>query len=60
MRFKGDTEKAKKVYQGFDALQAEDIADVIFYAVNAPDRMTIADVTVYAKAQSAPSIIYKK
>lgn len=59
VRFKGDKEKADKVYQGFDPLLAEDIADVITYALNAPDRMTIADVTIYAKAQAAPSIIYK-
>lgn len=60
VRFKGDKERADKVYQGFEALKAEDIADVIAYAVNAPDHVTIADVTVYAKAQSAPTTIYKK
>lgn len=59
VRFKGDKERANKVYQGFDALKAEDIADVIAYAVNAPDHVTIADVTVYAKAQAAPTTVYK-
>ncbi|PVX44645.1 NADP-dependent 3-hydroxy acid dehydrogenase YdfG [Flavobacterium sp. 103] len=60
VRFKGDKEKAKKVYEGYDPLLAEDIADFISYAVNAPDRVTIADVTIYSKAQSAPTMIYKK
>lgn len=60
VRFKGDTERAQKVYEGYEPLLAEDIADVIFYAVNAPNRVTIADVTLYAKAQSAPTTIYKK
>lgn len=60
VRFKGDKEKAQKVYQGYDPLLAEDIADFISYAVNAPDRVTIADVTIYAKSQSAPTMIYKK
>lgn len=59
VRFKGDQSRAEKVYQGYDALKPEDIADVIAYAVSAPDHVTIADVTVYAKAQSAPTIIYK-
>lgn len=59
VRFKGDLEKADKVYQGYDALKADDIADVIAYAVNAPVHVTIADVTVYAKAQAAPTMIYK-
>lgn len=60
VRFKGDKEKAKKVYEGYDPLLAEDIADFISYAVNAPDRVTIADVTIYSKSQSAPTTIYKK
>lgn len=60
VRFKGDKERAQKVYEGFDPLLAEDIADFISYAVNAPDRVTIADVTIYAKSQSAPTTIYRK
>lgn len=60
IRFKGDKEKAKKVYEGYEPLLAEDIADFIFYAISVPDRVTIADVTIYAKSQSAPTIIYKK
>ena len=59
VRFKGDTEKANKVYEGYEPLLAEDIADLIFYTANAPSRVTIADVTIYAKAQSAPTVIHK-
>jgi NADP-dependent 3-hydroxy acid dehydrogenase YdfG len=60
VRFKGDKERAKKVYEGFDALQPDDIADIIVYAVNAPERVTIGDVVLYAKSQAAPTIIYRK
>ena len=60
VRFKGDKEKAKKVYEGYEPLQAEDVADVILYAINAPERVTIADVVLYSKSQAAPTIIYKK
>lgn len=59
VRFKGDLERAKKVYEGYEALLAEDIADVIRYSVEVPDRVTIADITVFAKAQSGPTTIYK-
>ena len=59
VRFKGDKERAKKVYEGFEPLIAEDIADLICYVVNAPDRVTIADVLIYPKAQAAPSITYR-
>lgn len=60
VRFKGDKERADKVYEGFDPLLAQDIADAILYCVSAPDRVTIADMTIYAKAQSYPTTIYKK
>jgi len=59
VRFKGDKERAKKVYEGYDPLLAKDIADMILYVVQAPDRVTIADVTLYAKAQAAPTKIYR-
>ena len=59
VRFKGDKEKARKVYEGYEPLLAEDIADLILYALKVPDRVTIADVTIFAKAQSAPTTIYK-
>jgi len=60
VRFKGDAEKAKKVYEGFDPLLPEDIADAIVYAVSAPARVNIADITIYAGAQAAPTIVYRK
>lgn len=60
VRFKGDEERADKVYQGFEPLQAGDIADAILYAVNAPDRVTIADITILAGAQSAATTIHRK
>ena len=60
VRFKGDENRAEKVYQGFDPLQAGDIADAILYAVNAPDRVTIADITILAGAQSAATVIHRK
>ncbi|MCE7062661.1 SDR family NAD(P)-dependent oxidoreductase [Dyadobacter sp. CY343] len=60
VRFKGDESRAEKVYEGFDPLQAGDIADAILYAVNAPDRVTIADITILASAQSAATTIYRK
>lgn len=60
VRFKGDESRAEKVYQGFDPLQAVDIADAILYAVNAPSRVTIADITILAAAQSAATTIHRK
>ncbi|MGL4632070.1 MAG: SDR family NAD(P)-dependent oxidoreductase [Leadbetterella sp.] len=60
VRFKGDKERSAKVYEGFEPLIAEDIANAIVYAVSAPDHVTIADMTIYAKMQAAPTTIYRK
>lgn len=60
VRFKGDEERAKKVYEGFEALQPEDIADAILYAVNTPKRVTIADMVIFAGEQSSPTVIHRK
>lgn len=60
VRFKGDKARAKKVYEGYEPLLADDIADVIAYVVSVPERVTIADVTVYPKAQAAPTTVYRK
>lgn len=59
VRFKGDEARAAKVYEGFEPLRPEDIADAIVYAVCAPAHVTIADITLYAAAQSAPTTIYR-
>lgn len=60
VRFKGDEARAAKVYEGFEPLLANDIADAIVYAVCAPAHVTIADMTIYAAAQAAPTVIYRK
>ena len=60
VRFKHDEDRAKKVYEGYEPLIAEDIANAIAYAIQAPDHVTIADMTIYAKAQASPTTIYKE
>lgn len=59
VRFKGDAERAGKVYQGFEPLRPEDIADAICYAVSAPEHVTIADMTILAGAQSQATTIFR-
>ncbi|HTM66222.1 MAG TPA: SDR family NAD(P)-dependent oxidoreductase [Flavipsychrobacter sp.] len=52
VRFKGDTERAKKVYEGFQALKAEDIADVVYYCATLPPHVCINDLTITATNQA--------
>ena len=53
IRFKGDKDRAATVYAGYEALKAEDIADVVSYVINAPKHVTIADMTIYPSAQAS-------
>lgn len=59
VRFKGDTERAKKVYEGFDPLHAADIADAIWYAVSRPAHVNINDLVIMPTAQANTSHLLK-
>lgn len=52
VRFKGDEQRAKQVYQGFQPLTAADIADCIWFAVSRPAHVNIADMLVFPAAQA--------
>ena len=60
VRFSGDTERAKKVYQGIQPLTGADIADVVFFAASAPSHVQIAEVLVLATHQASGSHIWRK
>ena len=59
VRFKGDNNRAEKVYLGYKALQADDIADIIEFVINRPSHVNIADILVLPKSQATSSIINK-
>jgi hypothetical protein len=59
VRFKGDIERAKNVYQGFKPLQAEDIADIINFVVTRPYHVNIEDLVVFPTAQASAGIVRK-
>lgn len=52
IRFKGDTDRAKKVYEGFEPLVAEDIAETIWFIVSRPAHVNINDLTIMPTAQA--------
>ncbi|PRP67819.1 SDR family NAD(P)-dependent oxidoreductase [Nonlabens agnitus] len=59
VRFKGDSERAEKVYQGFQPLLPEDIADVLHFAISRPPHVNIADLTVMCTAQASSKVLNK-
>lgn len=59
VRFKGDEQRASSVYQGYEPLLPEDIADIIRFVVTRPYHVNIADLTVFPTAQASPTQLKK-
>jgi len=60
VRFHGDKEAASSVYSGFKALQAEDIAECIWFAVSRPSHVQIGDMLLLPTAQASSTVVYKQ
>ena len=59
VRFKGD-KIADSVYKGYKALQADDIADIIYFTVSRPAHVNIADLLVLPTAQANCTTLNKE
>lgn len=57
VRFKGDESRAKKVYDGFEPLVAQDIAEAIWFAVSRPAHVNINDMLIMPTAQANGTIL---
>jgi NADP-dependent 3-hydroxy acid dehydrogenase YdfG len=60
VRFKGDKDRAKKVYQDFDPLTPEDVADTILYCASLPKHVCINDLTLTCLTQANANYNIKK
>jgi NADP-dependent 3-hydroxy acid dehydrogenase YdfG len=52
VRFKGDASQAAAVYAGYQALSADDVADVVLYSTGTPPHVCINDIVVTCTAQA--------
>ncbi|MFF0746482.1 SDR family NAD(P)-dependent oxidoreductase [Streptomyces sp. NPDC004111] len=60
-RFRGDTEKAAKVYAGVDApLSADDVAETITWAVTRPSHVNIDLLVVRPRAQASNTKVHRE
>lgn len=59
-RFHGDKQRADNVYHGIKPLTGDDIADVCFYAAEAPAHVQIAEVLVLATHQANGTVIHRE
>jgi 3-hydroxy acid dehydrogenase / malonic semialdehyde reductase len=56
VRFKGSEEMARKIYDGFTPLSAEDVADIVYYTASLPPHVCINDLVVTCLQQANTSV----
>jgi NADP-dependent 3-hydroxy acid dehydrogenase YdfG len=56
----GDAEKAKAVYQGFQPLSAEDVAEAIVWAATRPPHVNISEVVMTPTAQASLTKVHRE
>ena len=59
VRFHGDKKTADTVYQGFDALQGNDIAECIWFATSRPKHVQIGDMLILPSVQASATVVNK-
>lgn len=59
VRFKGDRARAKTVYQGFEPLRPEDVADAIRFALTRPPHVNIGEIVLWPTAQASVTSVTK-
>jgi serine 3-dehydrogenase len=60
VRFRGDTEKADKVYQGMNPLTPDDIAEIVVFCATRPANVNLSEVLVLATDQSSATMIHRR
>lgn len=60
VRFEGDTERAKKVYEGLTPLNPDDVAETIFWMTSRPKHVNINDVIIMPSAQATSTVSIRK
>ncbi|MCK9400567.1 MAG: SDR family NAD(P)-dependent oxidoreductase [Bacteroidales bacterium] len=59
VRFKGDMERAKQIYSGYEPLQGGDVAEIIHFISTLPARVNVNDILVMPQAQANVTTFHK-
>lgn len=60
VRLKEDKARAKKIYEGYTPLSADDVADAVFYAASRPPHVDVTDLTLFPAAQVSVSMVHRE
>lgn len=60
VRFNGDRNRADSVYNGFEELSPDDIAEIIVYQANLPAHINIAESVIFPRAQARATKIHRR
>lgn len=59
IRFRGDKNKAKAVYNGIAPLTPDDIANAIFYAASRPENVVVAEMLLLPNKQGSSTVVHR-
>jgi 3-hydroxy acid dehydrogenase / malonic semialdehyde reductase len=59
VRFRGDSNKAKAVYTGIEALTPEDVADAVIYAATRPENVQVAEMILLPNKQASAMVAHR-
>jgi 3-hydroxy acid dehydrogenase / malonic semialdehyde reductase len=60
IRFHGDTDRAKQVYQGLIPLTAVDIAETMLFCITRPPHVNISEILLVPTAQATPTLVHRE
>ncbi|MBA2245131.1 MAG: SDR family NAD(P)-dependent oxidoreductase [Gemmatimonadetes bacterium] len=60
VRFRGDEERAKRVYQGYQPLTPADVADAVLYCATRPPHVNIDEIILKPVAQASAMLVHRE
>ncbi len=60
VRFRGDAERARAVYQGMTPLSPEDVADAILWVVTRPQHVNVGEVVLWPTDQASTTTVQRR
>jgi 3-hydroxy acid dehydrogenase/malonic semialdehyde reductase len=60
VRYHGDAEKAKEVYNGFEPLTGDDVAEAVHYVANTPEHVNVLNLVIMPTAQRNPYVLHRE